>query len=166
MKFRLGVKGMIIAALYVALTVTPPLNAISYGPIQVRISDALLMLAAIEYFGLEAVLGVTIGCAIANIASMYGPPDIVVGSIANLIASLLIYVISRKFKGILARVLSAIAASLIIAVLIGYTILHIIAGIPGPLMLIASVLVGEIMAVVILGTMLSIVIERRLRLRM
>ncbi|HDN76079.1 MAG TPA: QueT transporter family protein [Acidilobales archaeon] len=166
MKFRLGVKGMIIAALYVALTVTPPLNAISYGPIQVRISDALLMLAAIEYFGLEAVLGVTIGCAIANIASMYGPPDIVVGSIANLIASLLIYVISRKFKGILARVLSAIAASLIIAVLIGYTILHIIAGIPGPLMLIASVLVGEIIAVVILGTMLSIVIERRLRLRM
>ncbi len=166
MKFRLGVKGMIIAALYVALTVTPPLNAISYGPIQVRISDALLMLAAIEYFGLEAVLGVTIGCAIANIASMYGPPDIVVGSIANLIASLLIYVISKKFKGILARVLSAIAASLIIAVLIGYTILHIIAGIPGPLMLIASVLVGEIIAVVILGTMLSIVIERRLRLRM
>ena len=31
----------IVAALYVVLTMTPPLNAISYGPMQFRISEML-----------------------------------------------------------------------------------------------------------------------------
>ena len=159
-------KSLIIAVLYVVLTITPPLNAISYGPIQVRVSDALLMLASIEYFGLEAVVGVTVGCAIANIASMYGPPDIVVGTIANLIAASAIYLMTKKYKGIVMRVISGIAASVIIAVLIGYIILHLVAGIPGPLVLIASVLVGEIIAIVIIGTIVSTAIERRLRHRL
>ena len=163
---KLGVKSLIIAVLYVVLTITPPLNAISYGPIQVRVSDALLMLASIEYFGLEAVVGVTVGCAIANIASMYGPPDIVVGTIANLIAASAIYLMTKKYKGIVMRVISGIAASVIIAVLIGYIILHLVAGIPGPLVLIASVLVGEIIAIVIIGTIVSTAIERRLRHRL
>jgi len=163
---KLGVKSLIIAVLYVVLTITPPLNAISYGPIQVRVSDALLMLASIEHFGLEAVVGVTVGCAIANIASMYGPPDIVVGTIANLIAASAIYLMTKKYKGIVMRVTSGIAASVIIAVLIGYIILHLVAGIPGPLVLIASVLVGEIIAIVIIGTIVSTAIERRLRHRL
>jgi len=163
---KLGVKSLIIAVLYVVLTITPPLNAISYGPIQVRVSDALLMLASIEYFGLEAVVGVTIGCVIANLASMYGPPDIIVGTIANLIAASAIYFMTKKYKGIVMRIASGIVASIIIAVLIGYIILHIVAGIPGPFILIASVLVGEIVAIVIIGTIVSTAIERRLRHRL
>jgi len=163
---KLSVKSLIIAVLYVVLTITPPLNAISYGPIQVRVSDALLMLASIEYFGFEAVVGVTVGCAIANIASMYGPPDIIVGTIANLISALAIYLMTKKYKGIVMRVISGVVASIIISILIGYIVLHLVAGIPGPLVLIASILVGEIIAIVIIGTIVSTAIERRLRHRL
>ena len=162
---RMGVKALVIAALYAALTMTPPLNAISYGPIQVRVADALIMLSSISYFGFEAVVGVTVGCAIANTISMYGPPDIVVGTAANFISSSIIYLMTLKRRNTWVRIASGIIASLIIAVMIGYIILHIVAGIPSPHILIASVLIGELISIVILGVIVAEAIERRMKYR-
>lgn len=131
-----------------------------------RVSDALIMLASIEYFGLEAVLGVTVGCAIANLASMYGPPDIVVGSLANLVASLTVYYVCRVSRRAVARVLSSIAASVIIAVIIGYVVIYMIAGIPNPLVAVLFILAGELVAITVLGTLLAEAVERRLKHRL
>ena len=52
----------VIAALYAAMVIV--LAPISFGPVQLRLADILIPLAAI--FGLPAVYGVTLGAFVAN----------------------------------------------------------------------------------------------------
>ena len=56
----------LVAALYVALTLTPPLNAIAYGAYQFRVSEMLNFLA---FYNPKCIIAVTIGCMIANFYS-------------------------------------------------------------------------------------------------
>lgn len=65
----------LVAALYVVLTITPPLNAISYGAYQFRVSEMLNFLA---FYNPKYILAVTLGCMIANFYS-FGMVDVVVG---------------------------------------------------------------------------------------
>lgn len=81
-------RGSVIAALYVALTITPPLNAISYGPFQFRISEALNVLA---FFEPAAIPGLFIGVLIANLGSPFGPIDIFGGSLLTLAAAYMVW---------------------------------------------------------------------------
>ena len=67
----------IVAAIYVVLTITPPLNAISYGAYQFRISEMMNFLA---FYNPKYIIGVTIGCMIANFFS-FNMIDVVVGSL-------------------------------------------------------------------------------------
>ncbi|RLG02334.1 MAG: QueT transporter family protein, partial [Thaumarchaeota archaeon] len=79
---------LIFAALYFALTFI--LAPISFLPLQVRVSDSLIMLSAV--LGLPVVYGVFLGCILANLFPVGYPPnpvDVVFGSLANLIASYL-----------------------------------------------------------------------------
>ena len=48
----------IVAAIYVVLTITPPLNAISYGAYQFRISEMMNFLA---FYNPKYIIGVTLG---------------------------------------------------------------------------------------------------------
>lgn len=72
-----------IAAVYAALTMALP--ALSYGPVQLRFSEALTVL---PFFLPEAVPGLFLGCAIANLISSFGIMDVVFGSLATLLAAL------------------------------------------------------------------------------
>lgn len=82
----------IVAAIYVALTVTPPLNAISYGAYQFRISETMNFMA---FYNRKYILGVTIGCMIANLYS-FGIIDVFVGGWSTLVfLSLGVYLFSR-----------------------------------------------------------------------
>lgn len=77
----------IIAALYAVLTIV--VAPISYGPMQIRISEALCVL---PYFTAAAVPGLFIGCLIANgfglvLGSSLGLMDVIVGSAATLAAA-------------------------------------------------------------------------------
>lgn len=83
----------IIAALYVALTM--PFWQLAFGPIQVRPSEALTIL---PLFYPEAIAGLYVGCLLVNIISAYGVYDILLGSLATLIAAALTYVIGRIIK--------------------------------------------------------------------
>jgi uncharacterized membrane protein len=74
----------LIAAAYAALTVA--LAPISYGPIQVRVSEALTVLAFVTP---AAVPGLFLGCFIANLVGGLGLVDVVLGSAATLAAALL-----------------------------------------------------------------------------
>ena len=65
----------LVAALYIVLTVTPPLNAISYGAYQFRISE---MLAFMAFYNRKYIVGLTLGCMIANLYS-FGLIDVFVG---------------------------------------------------------------------------------------
>lgn len=75
----------IIAAVYAALTICT--SAISYGPIQFRIAEALCIL---PFFHPAATVGLTLGCLIANLFSTVSALDIIVGTAATMLACLLV----------------------------------------------------------------------------
>lgn len=78
-------RGAMVAAMYVALTYFSALFGLSSGVIQFRISEALCIL---PIFFPEAVLGLTIGCAISNLITGALVWDIVFGSLATFIGAL------------------------------------------------------------------------------
>ncbi len=82
------VQAAVIAALYAGLTYVSSMLNIAYGGIQFRFSEALTVLSAISP---AAIPGLTIGCFLGNITSPYGIIDIILGTLATLIASVLSY---------------------------------------------------------------------------
>ena len=76
----------IIAAIYA--TVTVMLAPISFGAFQFRLSEGLNLVA---FFMPEAIPGLAIGCLIANIIGGGVPADVIVGSVATLLAALFCY---------------------------------------------------------------------------
>ncbi|HHV79455.1 MAG TPA: QueT transporter family protein [Firmicutes bacterium] len=76
----------VIAAVYAAATVTPPLNSISYGPVQFRLSEALTVLA---YVSDAAIPGLAVGCFLANLASPFLAWDLTFGVAATFVAACL-----------------------------------------------------------------------------
>lgn len=82
----------LVAALYVVLTITPPLNAISYGAYQFRVSEMLNFLA---FYNPKYIIAVTLGCMIANFYS-FGMIDVFVGGGSTLIfVSLGVYLFKK-----------------------------------------------------------------------
>ena len=86
MTSRFLVRAAVYAALYAVLTLAPGLNALAYGQVQFRLSEALLVFAC---FDPAAVLGLTAGTAIANLGSPMMPVDVVVGAALTLLAAAL-----------------------------------------------------------------------------
>ena len=82
----------IIAALYAVCTLL--FAPISFGAIQFRISECLCVLA---FFYPEAIVGLTVGCFIANIFGN-GPLDIVFGTFATFLASMLSFKVAQVIK--------------------------------------------------------------------
>lgn len=92
-KTRLIVTTAIVASLYAVLTSSLP--AISYGAIQFRLSEVMTLLPLL---GKEYILGLTIGCFLANLLSLYGVPDMIFGTIATFISVYLVYLTGRYMK--------------------------------------------------------------------
>ena len=90
----------IFAALYVALTM--PFGELAFGPFQIRPSEALTLL---PLFYVEAIPGLYVGCMLANLLSQFGVYDILLGSLASLLAACCTYVVGRLFKNPVIRVL-------------------------------------------------------------
>lgn len=83
----------VIAALYAGLTYAAAAAGLAYGPVQFRFSEALTILPV---FTGAAIPGLTIGCLLGNIFSGYGVVDMVVGTLASLIAAIL----TRKLRNV------------------------------------------------------------------
>lgn len=75
----------VIAALYVALTYLAGVFNLAYGPVQFRFSEALTVL---PFLFPEAVPGLFVGCIVSNLISPYGVVDLIVGSLATLLAAI------------------------------------------------------------------------------
>ena len=90
------VQGAVIAALYATMTILQ--NVLLPGSasmaVQFRISEVLTILAL---YTPAAIPGLTIGCVIANISSVaqLGPLDMILGSIATLLAAISMYLLRR-----------------------------------------------------------------------
>lgn len=79
------VRCAVIAAVYVVLCLA--LAPFSYGAVQVRIAEALCLLPV---FGAEYIVGVTLGCFLANLLGSTAI-DVVFGTLATLLACLVTY---------------------------------------------------------------------------
>lgn len=88
----------VIAALYVVATIALPFA--SYGPIQLRFSEAFNHLAV---FNKRYILAITLGVFIANIWSPYGIVDMIVGTLQTFLMLSISYVLAKRVKSIIAR---------------------------------------------------------------
>lgn len=79
------VRCAVIAAVYVVVCLV--LAPFSYGAVQVRVAEALCLLPV---FGAEYIVGVTLGCFLANLLGST-VVDVVFGTLATLLACLLTY---------------------------------------------------------------------------
>lgn len=84
----------IVAAIYVVLTVTPPFNVLSYGAYQFRIAE---MMNFIAFYNRKYIIGLTIGCMIANLFSPLWI-DVFVGGGSTLVFVLLGVILFSKYK--------------------------------------------------------------------
>ena len=145
----LMVHGAAIAAIYVALTLM--LSAISFGPVQFRISEALCIL---PYFTPAAVPGLFIGCLLSNLLFGAALPDIVFGSLATLIGAVGSWCL-RRHKWCVGLP-PIFANALIIPLVLRYAY-----GAPDLILyMVGTVGLGEILAVGVLGNVLLITLER------
>ncbi len=116
----------LIAAVYASLTLV--LAPISYGPLQVRIAEALTVL---PFFSSFSLWGVFIGCLVSNIFSPYGIIDLLIGSSATLIAAVMTYYIGRssfKYK----KLLAPLPPIIVNAIIIGFLISSVVVTNPVP----------------------------------
>lgn len=90
----------IVTALYVAVTVL--LSVISFGPLQLRLSEMFNYLAL---FNRRYVIAVTLGVAIANFMSPTWVLDVPIGSIATLLALIISRLVTRNMENLKLRMI-------------------------------------------------------------
>lgn len=98
------VKNAIVASLYLVLTLVAP----SYGAVQFRFSEVMLLLMLVNS---NYVSGLIIGCMVANLFSPMGLVDVVVGTSATAISLLFM---SKTKNQIIATLWPAIFNGLIV----------------------------------------------------
>ena len=146
---RFLTEAAIIAAIYVVLTLV--FAPISYGEIQVRISEALTIL---PFFTPAAVPGLFVGCLLANILGGAILPDIIFGSLATLIGAIFSRML-RKNR-FLVPIPPIVSNTVIVPFVLrfGYGV-----NLPIPLMML-TVGVGEVISCGVLGLILLFTLDK------
>lgn len=135
----------LVAAIYATLTLV--LGAISYGPIQFRVAEIMVLLPFIKK---DYIWGLTIGCFLANIIGPYGVPDIIFGTTATFLSVYAVYMTSKMMYGKkYALLVSSIWPTVINAIIIGI-MLNIFFGLPFMLSM-AQVGFGQFVVITIIG---------------
>lgn len=139
-----------IAAIYVVLTVIGA--SFAFGPVQVRLSEALTILPV---FTPAAVPGVFLGCLISNVIAGALLPDIIFGSLATLIGAVFTWLL-RNNSRYLAPLPPVTANALIVPFVLKYAYME---PLPIPFMIL-TVGIGEIVPCGILGLLLHAALSR------
>lgn len=153
MKTNFLTRASIIAAIYVVLVlIEAPFGPITYGPIQVRISEGLTLLPLVEA---AAIPGVFVGCLLANLVLSFISPlglvDIIGGSLVTLLAAYLTSKMKNKYLGILPPV---ILNGLIVSIWVSkYMNIPYIATV-------ATISLGELLAVAVFGNLTLYIYNR------
>ena len=142
-------RGAVIAALYTALTLL--LAPISYGQLQVRLSEALTLLPILLP---EAVPALAIGCLLSNILGGCTIFDIVFGTLATLLAALCTRRLRGKFW--LAAAMPVVFNGVIVGAVVHYCYSP---AFPLPLCML-TVAIGEAIACMIVGPLLISALRR------
>ena len=134
----------VIAAVYVVLTIS--LSSLSYGGIQFRIAEALMLLC---FYKKEYCYALTVGCLISNMFSPM-PMDMAVGTAATAIAAFFMYLIGKKSENF--RLLKMIIASFMPE-------LNVAFGEPLVISML-QVALGEFVCVTVLGVIIFRLLEK------
>ncbi len=142
----------VFAALYVIINVIQMVsigNPTIYGPVQLRIADCLIALAAL--LGWPVVGGVTIGCFLTNAYYFIGVQDVMFGPIANLIAAVTILLLRKH--SFIACATGALPIGFIVG---GYLWIffpppEILTTLPAWAAMIASITISSLIAIAIIG---------------
>ena len=137
-----------IAALYAALTLL--FAAISYGPVQFRIAEALTILPILLP---QAIPGLTLGCLLANLLGSATPWDVVFGTLATLLAALLTRLFRKNMW--LAAAMPVISNAVIIGLVLHFTLADVLL-----LPTMGSVGLGQAVVVYGLGIPLLLALRR------
>lgn len=152
---RRVVEGAMIAALYALLTLL--IAPISSGLIQCRVSEALCVL---PYFTPAAVPGLFLGCLLANLLTGAVPLDVILGSLATLIAAALARWIGVRAKAHWMRLFVPLPAVLVNALAVGWLLADVYkVGVPFVLCAL-YVAAGQFIACYILGFPFLLVLNR------
>jgi uncharacterized membrane protein len=145
----------VFAALYAVINLVQSLSPIGnpsvYGPVQLRLADFLIALAAL--LGVPVVIGVTVGCAVVNMLGPIGPVDVVFGSLANLVAASLVMLLRKR------KLLACIVGAFPIGIIVGGGYLWMffepppeLAFLPEPwIAMLVSILISSLIAVAVIG---------------
>ena len=135
-------KAGIIAALYIVLAMLSTALGISSGPVQLRLSEMLSILA---FFTPAAIPGLTLGCLISNVLSGCVIWDIIFGSIATLLGAIGTWLLKKnRFLSLIPPILSN---TIIVPLILSYAY-----GIKTALpLLMLSIFVSEFISAGILG---------------
>lgn len=136
----------IIAAAYAALTLV--LTPISYGSIQMRISEIMVFFA---FYNRKYIPGLVLGCFIANLTSPLGAWDICFGTFATLIAVICMWKVKNRYLG-------ALLGGLVNGVIVGAELTIVFKELPFDLNAL-YVFIGEF-AVLVIGAFVFSVIEK------
>ena len=103
----------LIAAIYVVATML--CSSLAYGQVQFRISEVLMLLC---YFNKDYIISLSIGCLIVNLFSTLGMVDVVFGTLATVVAAVLIYLLRNKVNLVLASLFPVISNAVIVGVIL------------------------------------------------
>lgn len=137
-------RNALLAAVYAALTLG--LAPLSYGPVQVRFSECLSLLA---FYNPKWIPGLTAGCFLANLGSPFGLPDMLLSTLATFLG---IWPMHRMKNPYLASLCPAVSNGILIG-----AELEVLAALPPDLSLGAAMIyigAGEFLSVTVLGNLL------------
>ncbi|MCW4002729.1 MAG: QueT transporter family protein [Candidatus Bathyarchaeota archaeon] len=141
------------AALYAALVVV--LGGFSYGPIQVRVADALV--AVVPLLGVAGVLGHTLGVFIANMFSPAGLLDLL-NTIPSFVMAFVVWYVYKRTSNDYTVIGTCIAYSAVLGTTVGWMLSYLY---ELPLLpTIAYVAIGNTIASVLIGWPLFKVLKR------
>ncbi|MFP3985674.1 MAG: QueT transporter family protein [Candidatus Bathyarchaeia archaeon] len=132
-------------------------NPVISGPVQLRVADCLIVLAAL--MGWPVAIGVTVGCVLTNAYAFISPVDVVFGPVANLIAASLVITLKKH------ELLACIAAAFPIGLIVGGGYLWwffeppdiLGLGLPMWMAMMASITISSLIATAVIGyTLLKI----------
>ncbi|HHT68597.1 MAG TPA: QueT transporter family protein [Limnochordia bacterium] len=137
----------IIAGIYIILVFV--FQAISFGPIQFRVAEALTLLPMVYP---EAIGGIYVGVLLSNILGGQGPWDVFGGSAVSLLAAYLTY----RYRG---RWIGYASPILLNAFLVGLYLWYIL-DVPAYWPLVLSIGIGQAVVVLSLGIPLLRFVQR------
>lgn len=148
----------IIAGLYAILTIV--FSFISYGQIQIRISEILILLC---FFKSDYIISLVLGCFIANLNSPFGIIDSLVGSLATFLSCICI-ILSKKLitkdKIKLGLAISCIYPILLNGIIVGLMISYI-SEVPIFITML-EVAIGELISMVIAYALFITLLKRNI----